>query len=114
MALLNSGATIQQIDNFIDTLNKFNEIEEFGIKTIINTKIKSTIEYVDKRIKYNNSIEGYFNGKNLNQNQHHNAMLNKKLQKYGQAIKCFLFRKSLKWCSIVAILQKLLKRLSAG
>ncbi|ACE61465.1 hypothetical protein [Actinobacillus pleuropneumoniae] len=63
VALLNSGAAIQQIDNFIDTLNKFNEIEEFGIKTIINTKIKSTIEYVDKRIKYNNSIEGYFNGK---------------------------------------------------
>lgn len=62
-ALFNLGGTQGQISNFIKILNDFDEICDCGIKSIINTKIKHTMNYIHKLNESAPAIEGYINAK---------------------------------------------------
>lgn len=62
-ALFNLGGTQGQISNFIKILNDFDEVCDYGIKSIINTKIKYTINYIQKLNESAPAIEGYINAK---------------------------------------------------
>lgn len=62
-ALFNLGGTQGQISNFIKILNAFDEVCDYGIKSIINTKIKYTMNYIQKLNESAPAIEGYINAK---------------------------------------------------
>ncbi|HDR1106504.1 hypothetical protein NMU80_01420 [Pasteurella multocida] len=62
-ALFNLGGTQEQVNGFMEILNNFDELCDCGIKSIIDTKIKYTINYIHKLNESAPSIEGYINAK---------------------------------------------------
>ncbi|HJF74438.1 MAG TPA: hypothetical protein K8W15_09705 [Gallibacterium anatis] len=62
-ALFNLGGTQEQVNNFVEILNKFDELCNCGIKAIIDTKIKHEIDYIHKLNESAPSIQGYINAK---------------------------------------------------
>ncbi|MFC1042347.1 hypothetical protein ACFGWM_11555 [Pasteurella multocida] len=62
-ALFNLGGTQEQVNSFVGILNKFDELCNCGIESIINTKIKHTINYINKLNESAPSIQGYINAK---------------------------------------------------
>lgn len=62
-ALFNLGGTQEQVSGFIEILNSFDELCDCGIKSIIDTKIKTTINYIHKLNESALAIEGYINAK---------------------------------------------------